>query len=54
MLEAAKTAKPKIGLLTTEQKNQALEAMADALLAQKDNILAANEKDLADGGREVP
>ena len=48
MLEAAKAAKPKISLLTTQQKNAALQAMADALLAQEAKILAANEVDLAD------
>ena len=48
MLHAAKTAKPKINLLSTEQKNNALEAMADALVANMDNILAATELDIAD------
>lgn len=48
MLEAAKAAKPKISLLSTEQKDAALQAMADALLAQETNILAANERDIAD------
>ena len=48
MLEAAKAAKPKISLLTTEQKNCALQAMADALHSQEDKILAANASDLSD------
>ena len=41
MLEAAKAAKAEINRLTTEQKNAALNAMADALLAQEAEILAA-------------
>ena len=46
MLKAAKAAKPEISRLTTEQKNKALEAMADALIAQTDAILAANAQDM--------
>lgn len=46
MLKAAKLAKTEIGLLTTEQKNAALAAMADALLASESAILAANELDM--------
>ena len=46
MLEAAKAAKTEIGLLTTEQKNAALHAMADALLRQETDILAANALDM--------
>ncbi len=46
MLEAAKAAKTEIGSLTTQQKNAALEAMADALLSQEGAILAANALDL--------
>ena len=42
MLEAAKAAKAEINRLTTEQKNAALHAMADALIAQEAEILAAN------------
>ena len=48
MLQAAKAAKPKINLLSTEQKNNALEAMASALIANMDHILSANEMDIAD------
>ena len=48
MLQAAKAAKPKISLLTTDEKNKALLAMADALIAQEDNILAANAADITD------
>ena len=46
MLEAAKTAKTEITRLTTEQKNAALYAMAEALIAHQDAILAANALDL--------
>ena len=46
MLEAAKAAKTEITRLTTEQKNAALNAMADALIAQEASILAANALDL--------
>lgn len=46
MLKAAKAAKREIVKLTTEQKNAALEAMADALLAQEAEILAANAQDM--------
>ncbi|MDD5864074.1 MAG: glutamate-5-semialdehyde dehydrogenase [Firmicutes bacterium] len=46
MLEAAKAAKPLVANLTTEQKNAALNAMAEALLARQDAILAANAQDL--------
>ena len=46
MLENAKAAKTEIARLTSEQKNAALNAMADALLAQEDEILAANALDL--------
>ena len=46
MLTAAKAAKNEIARLTTEQKNAALEAMAQALLDQEQSILAANALDL--------
>ena len=46
MLEAAKAAKAEITRLTTEQKNAALNAMADALIASEAEILAANALDL--------
>ena len=46
MLEAAKAAKKEISSLTTVQKNLALEAMAQALEAGEDTILAANALDL--------
>ena len=46
MLTAAKAAKFEICKLTTEEKNAALNAMADALLANEAEILAANELDM--------
>ena len=46
MLTAAKAAKTEISCLTTEQKNAALCAMADALVASEADILAANALDL--------
>jgi len=47
MLIAAKVAKSEIAQLTSEIKNAALYAMADALLSDQEKILAANETDLA-------
>lgn len=46
MLQAAKAAKSDIAQLTTQQKNSALFAMADALLSNREAILSANEEDL--------
>ena len=46
MLTAAKAAKTEISCLTTGQKNDALNAMADALVANEADILAANALDL--------
>ena len=46
MLKAAKAAKSEIAQLTTEQKNSALCAMADALIAKQEMILSANAEDL--------
>ena len=46
MLEAAKAAKTEIARLTSEKKNAALNAMADALLEYEADILAANALDL--------
>ncbi|MBQ8768666.1 MAG: glutamate-5-semialdehyde dehydrogenase [Oscillospiraceae bacterium] len=46
MLCAAKAAKIQISQLTSDQKNAALEAMADALIACSADILAANALDL--------
>ena len=47
MLTAAKAAKFEITKLTTQQKNDALNAMADALIANEEAILAANAQDMA-------
>ena len=46
MLKAAKAAKVQVSCLTTDQKNAALMAMADALVANEERILAANALDL--------
>ena len=46
MLENAKAARTEIARLTSEQKNAALNAMADALIEQEAQILAANALDL--------
>ena len=46
MLQKAKAAKASVAALTTVQKNAALEAMADALLAHEQAILEANAGDL--------
>ena len=46
MLEAAKAAKFEIARLSSEQKNAALNAMADALLENEADILSANALDL--------
>ena len=46
MLKAAKAAKFEVAKLTTEQKNAALNAMADALLDNEEVILAANAEDM--------
>ena len=46
MLKAAKAAKVTVSCLSTDQKNAALEAMADALVKNEAAILAANALDL--------
>lgn len=46
MLENAKAAKAQVAKLTTQEKNQALLAMADALLSHQEDILTANAADL--------
>ncbi len=48
LLLKANAAKESIALMDTEAKNAALLAMADALLAHTDDILAANALDMAD------
>ena len=52
MLENARAAKALVAGLTTQEKNDALNAMADALLAHQEAILAANALDL-DAARET-
>ncbi len=47
----AKTAARALARLTTEQKNMALHTIADVLLAQQHEILAANAADVADAER---
>ena len=54
MLKNAKAAKASVSLLSTAQKNAALMAMADALIANQDDILAANARDLAAAEGTVP
>ena len=54
MLKNAKAAKATVSLLSTEQKNAALLAMADALMANQEAILAANAQDLAAAQGTVP
>ena len=54
MLEAAKAAKFYVNRLTTDQKNTALNAMAEALLAHQEAILAANALDLEAATGKVP
>ena len=46
ILQAAKAAKASLSLLTTDKKNDALAAMADALVAASGDILAANAQDV--------
>ncbi len=47
MLEKARGAKPLVSALHTEEKNSALQAMADALIQNIPQILAANALDVA-------
>jgi glutamate-5-semialdehyde dehydrogenase len=46
LAKQAKAASRVLANLGTEAKNRCLKAMADALEAQKDDIKAANEKDM--------
>ncbi len=46
ILKRAKAAAPALAAVSTEQKNEALSAMADAMLAHTDEILAENAKDM--------
>ena len=54
MLEAAKAAKFSVTALTTDQKNAALEAMAQALLDNQEAILSANAMDIENATGKVP
>ena len=47
LLENARKAKSTVARLSTDEKNAALRAMADALLSHEKEILKANEEDLA-------
>ena len=46
ILQGAKNATRALSLLSTEEKNQALLSMADALISDTDAILAANAADI--------
>lgn len=46
ILAGARAAKPELAVLTTEEKNDALTAMADALLEYATEILTANSEDM--------
>ncbi len=46
LLERAKVAASKLALLSEDEKNHALHAMADQLIANEETILAANAEDL--------
>ena len=53
MLSAAKAAKSTVSVLTTQQKNTGLAAMAAALEEQQEKILAANALDMAQASGTV-
>ncbi len=53
MLSAAKAAKSTVSVLTTQQKNAGLAAMAAALEEQQEKILAANALDMAQAAGTV-
>ena len=46
ILERARAVKPELAMLTTKEKNNALMAMADALLEYEAEILTANSEDM--------
>jgi len=54
MLKAAKAAKAEVSALSTQAKNSALQAMAEALLRHKDSILLANAADLEAATGVIP
>ena len=47
--EAAKATARRMAALSTDTKNAALHAIADALLAREKDIIAANEADYEEG-----
>ncbi len=47
--EAARAASARVANATTDQRNRALQGMADTLLLRQDALLEANERDLAAG-----
>jgi len=57
LLKQGKAVARSMACLSSEQKNQALQAMADALMAQTSDILEANERDLQlipnEGGQQA-
>lgn len=53
MLLAAKAAKTQISALTADQKNQALEAMAQALIENTPQILSANAQDMENASASI-
>ena len=53
-LKLAKQAAAQLRVATTKQKNQFLSHLADLILQNKENILAANAKDLADSADITP
>ncbi len=53
LLTNAKNAKLIIAQLTTEEKNGALKAMADALIASSDKILLANAQDMENASHSI-
>lgn len=52
--EKVKAASRKLNLLSDQQRNEILKAVADAIIAKKDNILEANALDLAKMDRQNP
>lgn len=52
LAQQAKTASIRMAWLSAEEKNRALEAIGQALLANEDQIVAANQKDLAQAQAE--
>ena len=52
--EAAKATARRMAALSTDTKNAALHAVADALLAREKDIIAANEADYEERGYHQP